>query len=252
MVTATADKPKRRSKPGGHVEKVPALNVLVAFSGVSIGDGTARVGVRVLREWLQINKADESLCGRRLTGRIVRLKDGEDPNQTLMLDEDRHQIAGSFDVKSFGVNQKAISFGLTFSLKDIDISELGFFAKQSGRLIVDQIVDLDVVDDDESGDPDEDRPLAEGKTTRRKKVERPADFTWRPDSVESLGLSAAIVKRLEKAGLKNIGQLCDFLKQGQPLGAVVGDANSDKVSEGVVGYLREHNIDPAVIGGDEE
>lgn len=233
MVTATAEKPKRGTN-------------------VSIGEGTARVGIRVLREWMTITKADEALCGRRLTGRIVRLKDGEDPNQTLMLDEDRHQIVGSFDVKSFGVNQKAISCGLTFSTKDIDIRELGFFAKQSGRLIVDQIIDLESVDDEESGDPDEERPLAEGKTTRRKKVERPADFTWRPKSITELGFSAAINKRLEKAELRDIGQLCDFLKQGQPLGAVVGDANSDKVSEGVVGYLREHNIDPAVIGGDEE
>lgn len=145
------------------------LNIPVSFAGVSIGTNTARIGVTVDREWLNIMSADEHLCDHRLIGRLVACKEGVDPNQASFVDTgDKHEIAGAFDVKGFRVSSKSVAFGLTFSLNDIDIEELPHLAKQTGRLIVDnvsQIPEADravgPLDDDENDDEDGDEEQAD-------------------------------------------------------------------------------------------
>lgn len=141
------------------------LNLPVSFAGVSIGEGTARVGVKAPRDVLGLDKADEILCGHRLIGRIVQSKSNEAANQTAFLDGVKHEIPGSFDVKGFRVTTDDICFGLTFSLKDVQVQELPYFAKKSGRLIIDLVTAIpeeskgskasDDGDDDEDEDGDE-------------------------------------------------------------------------------------------------
>lgn len=136
------------------------LAVPVEFGGVSIGDQVARIGVKVSRERLNINAADDALCGKRLTGRIVR---GDfNPAQKTLFDDVKYEVAGAFDVKRFGVNTKEISFGLSFSVESIDIGELSHLAKQTGGLVVDAIEAIpeeaasDSEEEGEGGEEDED------------------------------------------------------------------------------------------------
>lgn len=128
------------------------LDVPVQFGGVSIGEDTGRVAVKIDREQLNIDAADEMFCGRRLTGRIVVVPSGVDPDQQEMFDDnDRHELKSTFDVKRFGASRKEFCAGLTFALSEIDVGELGHFAKRSGRLIVAAVAELPDGKDDVEG-----------------------------------------------------------------------------------------------------
>lgn len=141
-----ATKTKQKAKPNSQ-EKAEnkTLRIPVAFSNVSIGEGTARVGVTIDRDDLSVENADSTLCGRRLIGSIVRLKNGESDSQKALpgMDGERHEISGAFDVKSFNCKPKSFTAGLTFSLESIKIEELGYFAKRSGVLLINHVEDLD-------------------------------------------------------------------------------------------------------------
>lgn len=111
------------------------LNIGVDFGGASFGDKTARLGVTLNRDKVEIDRADELFCDRRLTGTIVLGHTEDDPTQ-LDLIEVAHKVEGVFDVKGFRVTTDEIGIGLTFSRNDVDSGELTLFAKKSGRLIV--------------------------------------------------------------------------------------------------------------------
>lgn len=129
------------------------LEVDVQFGGVSIGDETARVGIKIDRALMQLDQADEILCGKRLTGRIEVCAPGEQQGQRALpgMKDERPHLDGTFDVKRFGVSLKEISAGLTFGLGSIDVSELAKFAKKNGRLLV---TDAQFLPEDSSDDDD--------------------------------------------------------------------------------------------------
>jgi hypothetical protein len=128
---------KRKIK---EVEEV--LNVPVQFGTVSITT-TAHVGVKINRENLNIDAADELLCGRHLTGKLLAVPPGEDPAQQLAFDTgDRAEVAACFDVKRFSADPDFISAGLTFALAEIDVKVLSCLAKKSGRLVVTTVADM--------------------------------------------------------------------------------------------------------------
>ena len=115
--------------------KDPALvKFPCGFGGVSIGDATARIAVRVARGFLNINAADECLVGHRIDVVVTLNKEGEDPKQQTLLDDIKWTITGAADVKRIGVNADEISFGLTFSLADINVAELAKFSKGTGEI----------------------------------------------------------------------------------------------------------------------
>jgi hypothetical protein len=156
------------------------MNLIVKFGGLSVGESTARLGVAVARENLDLDDADASLCGRRLTatiiGRSVGTANGDQTALPGMEAEDA-KIDGVFDVKKFGVTASRITFGLTANLKDIDISTLSHFPTREGELRIDKIGPLPDGDDedDEDDDGDEDpKDEAEPPATRgrpRRKTE---------------------------------------------------------------------------------
>ena len=102
-------------------KKQAVLDIPVSFNGVSIGDGTANIGVKIDRKHLDIMAADESLCGRRLSGRVIVIQNGDDPKQKMIAADMKHELASTFDTKSFRVSPKYITTGLTFALGEIDI-----------------------------------------------------------------------------------------------------------------------------------
>lgn len=55
------------------VQKIP-----VEFGSVSIGDQAASIGITIDRHNLTVSRADELLCGRRLTGKIESKPKDED------------------------------------------------------------------------------------------------------------------------------------------------------------------------------
>lgn len=122
------------------------LNLPVEFSGFGGGEGTVRIGFRVRKESFSSAQAEESFCGRRLTGRIVVNGKGDAANQTYIEGTDaaetKHEIEGTFDVKQYRSSPKWISSGLTFNLEEIDVREVGHFSKRAGFLIVNDVGEI--------------------------------------------------------------------------------------------------------------
>ena len=138
------------------------VSVACKFTGVSIGEDTARIGVQISRDGMTLDEADGYFVGRRLSGRIEVLGEDEDPKQKRLLADARPAIEGTFDVKRVGVDRKKFSTGLTFALADIAIEQLGHFAKRTGRMLIDNVDVLeDDKPDDEEGEEDEEEEDAE-------------------------------------------------------------------------------------------
>lgn len=130
----------------------PVLELGVDYGGVSFGDATAKVSCSVGRRAISLAKADKTLCGRRLTGTIVaKPANWSADDQALPGLEDDIKVSGVFDVKRVGFGPKDVSFGLTFSKRDIDCGVLAEFAKRAGTLTVTQVADLDGDDTEEDG-----------------------------------------------------------------------------------------------------
>lgn len=146
------------------------LDVPCEFGGVSIGKETARVSIKVQRAELNIEEADEALCGKRITGRIVAKPRNELQGQGHLMDVDE-EITGTFDVKRLGFNTDELSFGATFVLSSIDVSHLAKFAKRIGRLVATDSAEIPEDGPDEDEDHDEEEPAPRKRRTAAKPAE---------------------------------------------------------------------------------
>lgn len=125
------------------------MELPVHFSNVSIGDTTCRIGVGISRGNITVAQADASMCGRRLTGKLIAQKNGDAPGQAALPGIPDPELEGIFDVKGFSVTTKRLSIGLTFALAGMDLATLAGLAKRDGRLIINKVEDLDSDDEEE-------------------------------------------------------------------------------------------------------
>lgn len=218
---ASAEKQKAKQ------EQPRAIEFPVKFGGVSIGEVTARISVRIDREVCNINTADEVFCGHRLTGLITLSKD--DNGQTKIMDDMHHEVRATFDVKRIGITAAQVTTGLTFSLADIDVSELAPLANKAGRLIIENVaaipVDAPVNQQDEEEEEDD--------TSGKYHWEGEGD-AWRFFPLNMM-FSGIILKSLCSAGLENMGLLADYTKSGKKLSDVegLGPGRADKIVQEV-------------------
>jgi hypothetical protein len=148
------DKPEKSKKPSAKVTRARALgdanSFRCQFGGVSIGDGTGRVGVQIQKDCINIGTAEKLFCGRRVHCRIVARPVDIDPDQQHFDDMDPSTtLEAVVDVKQFSSNPHRISLGLTLSLQEIDVSDLSKFAKKSGQITVLDTQSLDEIGADE-------------------------------------------------------------------------------------------------------
>lgn len=157
LADATADMPPWLVEYRDDNPLVPAQHrrvVPVEFGGLSIGDATARLSIKVERGILELDDAVETLCERRLQATIEigeghpRLFDA-DPVPT---------ITSAFDTKKISVGSKHYSTGLTCALAEVDVRELARFAKQSGVI---RIADVQNIPEGEK--PSRNQDVADGE-----------------------------------------------------------------------------------------
>lgn len=126
----------------GAVVKLGKKRLTVEFGGMAAGDGTASIGVRILRTLLSLQEADDAFCGRELTGEIKTLPGQDAAGQKHISDGDKpivdtHEIKGaSFEVAKFSASPKHITIRLTFNITSIDPGELARFSKKAGTLSI--------------------------------------------------------------------------------------------------------------------
>lgn len=206
------------------------LDVPVEFGGVSIGDATARIGVRIDRSVMNINAADDIFCGHRLTGRVLLGGTDDQPGQTKFVDDIDHQVDGTFDVKRIGVNAKQITTGLTFSLADVDIQELAKFSKGSGRLVVHDVGELpdDAADDDEDG-------MSRVPGTLR------AEGPWRDVKLDTL-FEGSLLKSLKEADITTVGALSDYTAGEKRLTDIggIGPGKAEKIENRMIEFWEDN------------
>lgn len=203
-----------------------ALDIPVSFGGVSIGDATARLGIKIDRSVCNITTADDTFCGHRLSGRVVLGGGDDSPGQGKLVDDLDHVVDGVFDVKRFGANAKEISTGLTFSLADVDVRELAKFSKGSGRLIINVVAELP---EDTGGDEEAD----DDETPDTLKAEGP----WRNVPLDTM-FHGALLRSLKQAGLATVGKLADYTATNQRLTDIdgIGEGKATQIEEAMMRF----------------
>ncbi len=217
---------KRNGKYADNVLDLP-----VEFGGVSIGETTARLGMKIKKEVLNIIQAEEAFCGRRLSG-VIKLGGAADsPGQTTMFDTEL-VVDGTFDIHRFGVGPEAYTTGATFKLKEIDIGDLARFSKGAGRLVVANIAAIPT--DEVLEDDDED---TSGELPGTLKSEGP----WRDFSLDEL-FSGAVLKSLKKAGLQNVGDLADYTAGESRLTDIagIGEGKAQQIEDRMLAFWRDN------------
>ena len=116
----------------------------VEFGGLSLGDETARLSVKIHRGWLELEDADAILAGSRCEAKIEIAPDGE--QGTLKIGgksiKEVEPLEAVVDVKRFGVSREDFTTGLTFQVSEIDVSKLARFANKAGKLTLKRTGDI--------------------------------------------------------------------------------------------------------------
>lgn len=201
-----------KDQEGGFVAK---HDYRCEFAGVSIGDATARIGVTVSRDIISLERADDLFANHRLIGRIILGHADDAPLQGKLFEGDT-AIYAAFDAKGFRVSSGTIGLGLTFSRKDVNVSELANFAKSEGRLQIAEVAEI----------PDE----------KEAPEHKPGEFaledgqTWRDYPMVDIVGEGAVMKALRGAKIETVGDLHDYQKNGQWLTNIKG-LGEKKVAE---------------------
>lgn len=114
----------------------------VEFSGVGIGETSARIGVTLSRDDMDIDVADDLLCGRRIKGKIEAHKKGGDSEGQGYLKNVRPSITAVFECKSFRTGPSKIGASLNFALNDLTGDDLRHFANRNGNLYIESAEEL--------------------------------------------------------------------------------------------------------------
>jgi hypothetical protein len=201
----------------------------VSFGGVSIGEKTARIGIRIDRGVVELQRADELFCDRRLTGHVVLGRKEDGNGQMTIAPDIDHKVEGVFDVKGFRCSIDHISIGVTFNLAEIDIAELAVFSKGEGRLVVTEASDIPEEEKD-------DEPHHVPGTLR-------ADGPWREESLDHLfDPKKATRKALKKAGINTVGELADYSASEKRLTDIegVGDSKANEIEERMIQFWADN------------
>lgn len=200
------------------------LNVPCSFGSVGFGKDTARIGIKVSREQLGLERADELLCGMRLTGKLTADKTDPDQMQLPGMEGTHESVSGSFDVKSISLKPDEIGFGATFSVATVDQHALIALRSRTGRIVITDAEKLP--DDDREGDGDDHedvgplaKPLKGQKTISHlgaaEKLGDPGADRPLTDLI-AFGLTAAKVKLIvEAVGGETIGHLETAMRKNE-------------------------------------
>jgi hypothetical protein len=230
----------------------PRLDLRVTFGDVAIGDQTARVAVKIDRGNFTIDQADDTLCGRRISGRLV-LTNGDNEGQEKLpgMGDVDHAMEGVADVKQYSVTAKHISCTLSFSLRSIDLDALCHFAKRAGKLTIEGV---EAIPEDEETEGEEEADEAAGEPKPRKltgaaRFRQPQpqpDEAWKAtplDFVLGGAVTAGAIEKLGERGLHTLGDLDEFRAKHQ-LAEVpgIGAAKVGKIEAAIAEYWRKNLV----------
>ena len=139
----------KSSKSTQQETREPYAKFTCEFGTFSAGADTARLGVRIAAENLNVDSAFELFVGKRLQVRCTIKPSGDANGQTYMVNDMHDSFIAVADVKRFGVSAKSITTGLAFNIKEIESFNLTRFAKRTGVLAIYDISDSAGGDEDD-------------------------------------------------------------------------------------------------------
>ena len=124
----------------------------VKFGSVNFGKESARIGVHVSRDRLDLEGADRLLTGAQLDVKMTLCSDLNNP--TLPMNTDLPELSTSATCKSIGVKADAIGFGLTMQIVGLDTQKLIDFRNRDGKLVLTRTGDAVDLPSDTEGEPE--------------------------------------------------------------------------------------------------
>lgn len=203
------------------------IDIGVQFGGVSIGDTTARLGVKVDRAVLSIADAAEHFIERRLTLSVAIGGEADQAGQRTFWDMTEFEISAVADSKRIGVGGESIAFGLTFAINDVDVATLAKLSKGSGRLKLERVAEIP---HDAAGDESDEV----GRGTL-------LDAFDAEDSTPLIEVtSPACAAKLAAAGLDTVDELDEYTRAGNELASIngIGPAAVKRIQTDLEAYLR--------------
>lgn len=224
------------------------------FGTVSIGESTARLGVKFARAVLPLDEADTMLCGKRIEGRIATIPNGEDPDQTHLFDDGSLALTASFDITRFGVDPESYTCGLTFNKHSLgdNLSRLSEFVKKSGALQIDSVGEIP---DDSEGEGDGDgddldeafasrNPFFDESGDKELTPEVKDNEQWKFQTLAGLGIKERTAKALRAVKINTLGQLAawqqakgDFWMKDIP---GLGPTGAEDIERATMEYWKLH------------
>lgn len=158
--------------------KFKKVRLPVQFGGVTIGDETAAVSVRILHDDLveqstgdakvdhecAVVRAFQVLCCRRLAGRIVLGRRDEGETQGKLYETDL-AIEAAFDTNNLNVGHKAVACRLSMAISEVDVGTLAKFSKHDGFFVITSLmeqIDAEAMEADRAAEAEAERPLLDG------------------------------------------------------------------------------------------
>lgn len=123
----------------------------VRYGNLSVGKELARIRVTIDRDAMSLDQADNLCCGARCDVDMIADPNGQDddPDQETFIST-AIKMQTIADIKTFTVRPAEIAASLSFSIGDLDVSELSHFASAKGSLTLKRIGDC--VEEDEDTD----------------------------------------------------------------------------------------------------
>ena len=181
-------------------KKANAIEIPVEFGNVNIGDETVKISLKIDREKIDLDQADNVFCGRRLTGSVQKGGYDDGDRQSKLFQTDIN-VQGTFDIHRFGVTPKAFTTGLTFKKGEIEVGEISGLAKGKGRLLIDDCIDIP----HNVAEPEDDKP----ETNQTLPGTFKSDLPWKKVSLDTL-FKGGLLKSLKEAGLDTVGALYEY------------------------------------------
>lgn len=200
----------------------PLFDVPVAFGQVGLGKTLGRIGIKIDRQQLSLDDCDALLCGKRVTGTVHLGRKDDSPGQKSLIEGRDIAVAASFDVNGFRVTPEMLGMSLSFNLESIELADVAKLSKGEGRFVAaasDEIPEDERLNDTGDDDDDDQRSLL---------VEGP----WKEAPLADL-FDGAMLKSLNKAGLKTVGDLAAWSASDKRLIDIpgIGGAKAEQIEE---------------------
>ena len=129
----------------------PDTNVWpVQFGKISIGDGTARLAVKIKRVYAPVDALEYQLCGTRVTV-TMEITDG----QPTLPGAPGLKLEADADSATLSLKPEWATAGLTFSREDVNIDAICGFADKLGELTIRRIKETELPEEPEPEEPDD-------------------------------------------------------------------------------------------------